>query len=180
MSNLFGESKTWNVISLWQPWSMLWALGEKINETRHWQIPARYRNSTIYIHAAQKWNGELAEYCQMRYFKEAFLRHLDIVGEDVPDQIGVTYRMVRVAPGQYIKLPFGAVIGKVDVVTGIPTDHHRNYLAVDIREKEVAFGDYSPGRYAWVGGGHQVLPSYIPLKGAQGFFTYTPEVELAT
>lgn len=166
---------TQNVISLWQPWAMLWALGEKMYETRHWRFPRRFLYLPLGIHAAQKWNSELAEYCQMRPFKEAFERHLDIVGEDVPDQIGVTYHMVKISPDRYIKLPFGCLIGSVKVLGDLPTNHALKNVDASRRAQEDSFGDYSDNRWAWIGSQHRVLESYIPMKDAQRFFTYTTE-----
>lgn len=50
MIDLFPETKTLKVISLWQPWASLIAAGVKRHETRHW--PTGHRGP-IAIHAAK-------------------------------------------------------------------------------------------------------------------------------
>lgn len=164
------ESK---VISLWQPWAMLLALGEKKFETRHWQLPARFIGQTIYIHAATRWTAEEKEYCKILDFREAFRRHPEIVGYEVEDQIGVTYRKVYLGGDNFATLPFGCLVGTVKLTACVRTE---DLTGREVSAKELAFGNYEPGRFAWIGEEHQVLPRFIPMVGRQGFFKYTPGV----
>ena len=159
-----------NAISLWQPWAMLWALGEKVCETRHWAFPYKLVGQTIYIHAAQKWNGDLADLCAMPEFQAAFLRHLDVVGDDVAELSGVAYRRVKL-DDIWIKLPMGAMVGKVRLLADLDAPQKLSQFPETERRKESKFGDFSAGRHAWVGGEHQVIPA-VPCIGRQGFFFF--------
>lgn len=158
-------------LSLWQPWAMLWALGEKMIETRHWELPPSMVGREIYIHAATRWTGQEKEICRSQIFREAFARHLDLLGCETQDQIGVTYRHVSLGDGYYIKLPFGCLIGTVQLVNSIPTTGPASYFSsVKHPAKERAFGNYEPGRFAWIGKNHKLLPSFVPVIGHQRFF----------
>lgn len=159
-----------NAISLWQPWAMLWALGERVCETRHWAFPAKMVGQTIYIHAAQKWEGDLADLCAMPEFRAAFLRHLDVVGDEVAELPGVTYRRIKLG-AIWIKLPMGAMIGRVRLLADLHAPQKLSQFPEPERRKESKFGDFSAGRHAWVGGDHQVLAP-IPHIGRQGFFFF--------
>lgn len=60
-------------------------------------------------------------------------------------------------------LPLGAIVGTVDLVdcqvmTG---DEY-----IQMTRKEIAFGDWSEGRYAWKLENPKLLPEPIPYKGA--------------
>lgn len=160
------------VISLWNPWAMLWALGEKKFETRHWELPARFIGQTVYIHAATRWTGSEKDYCKSPEFREAFLRHPEIVGDRTEDQTGVTYRKVDVG-SSLIWLPFGCLLGSVKLTGCVRT---QNLSWDQLGAKEAAFGNHEHGRFAWIGEDHQVLPRFIPLVGRQGFFKFKPEV----
>lgn len=160
------------VISLWQPWAMLWALSEKKFETRHWQLPARFIGQTVYIHAATRWTGEEKEYCKYQEFREAFLRHPGIVGDRTEDQTGVTYRKVDVGTS-LIWLPFGCLIGTVKLTGCVRTEE---LTGREVSAKELAFGNYESGRFAWIGEEHRILPRFVPMVGRQGFFKFNPGV----
>jgi activating signal cointegrator 1 len=63
----------------------------------------------------------------------------------------------------------GFVIGHVDVVECLPTDNYE----VDGREK--CFGDYSPGRFAWVLCDPVAYEKPMPCRGRQKIFDVSPE-----
>ena len=66
-------------------------------------------------------------------------------------------------------LPLGAVVG-----TGVTTDFCRTELiAPDLPASELAFGDYSPGRWAWRIEDVEALPEPIPARGRQGIWEWT-------
>jgi hypothetical protein len=108
------------VLSLQQPWANLVIAGEKQFETRGWQT--HYRGE-LYIHASKSFAGLNLELCQLDpHFKKA-----------IPDRS---------------KLKLGAIIGKVNLI-----DCFSIYdlgLRYKISAKERAFGDFSPGRFAWL------------------------------
>lgn len=147
-------------ITLYQPWASLLAAGEKRCETRHW--PIRYRGPLL-IHAAKTWNADLAALSRTEPFASV-LRSLGVMWSD-------TNRPA---------LPFGAIVGRVDVVECYPTEKVRannempfvhdpgNWVAVN--DQELAFGDYSAGRFAWLCANPVAFARPIPLRGAQGLF----------
>ncbi|MCM1566061.1 MAG: hypothetical protein NC238_08975 [Dehalobacter sp.] len=50
-------------------------------------------------------------------------------------------------------------------------------LAREVTGNELAFGDYTPGRYAWILADVNPLPEPIPAKGALGLWEWeVPEV----
>ncbi len=60
---------------------------------------------------------------------------------------------------------------------------HYGYQAVAGRDwpmtdQERAFGDYSPGRYAWLLADVRALPEPIPAKGALGLWTWDGAIDL--
>lgn len=84
------------VITLWQPWASLIALGEKPYETRSW--PTSYRGK-IAIHAAKKWDDEIIEYFYSRPVQQVMFK----------------YRLLD------FDLPLGAIICVGDLTDCIPT-----------------------------------------------------------
>lgn len=123
------------VISLLQPWAYLFASGAKEYETRSWQTKHR---GELYVHAFAKFHFSDLELCyQSKHFNKY-----------IPD------------PSNGI-LVTGAIIGKVNLVDIVPTESIRD----SISEQERAFGNYSPGRFAWKCEGAMLLPEPIPAKG---------------
>jgi hypothetical protein len=159
-------------ISLWQPWAMLWALGEKQFETRHWQFPRALEGQTINIHAAQKWNKDLANLCGEFPFADAFKQHRDIVGINAPESPNVQYRNIAIHTFESIKLPFGCIIGTVRLVHDLDVWAALELMDQKRRPVESGLGNYDDGRRAWIGKEHTVLPQFIPYVGKQGFFDF--------
>jgi len=46
------------------------------------------------------------------------------------------------------------------------------YLPPD--EPELSFGDYTPGRYAWILADVKLLPEPVPARGALGLWEWVP------
>lgn len=129
------------------------ALGLKKVETRGWYTSYR---GPLAIHAAKgfpRWAIELAH-------QEPFATALLTASITSLDQ-----------------LPRGAVIAKVDMMGCYATPGHgvpwREYLGgfrLPPEEPERSFGDYGPGRYAWMLENAKPLPVPIPWRGALGLF----------
>lgn len=137
-------------LSLWQPWASLIAVGEKQIETRSWAT--NYRGPLV-IHAARKWSADLEMLCHGHPFYGA-LRQI------APNGI--------MPPAFQQLLPFGVALCVVDLRAV-----HRTDLVVDsISSKELAFGDYTPGRYAWILANVRLFPEPIPWHGAQGLWNW--------
>lgn len=64
-------------------------------------------------------------------------------------------------------LPFGCVVAVARIADCVPTDSSHSRL-ISMTYAEFRFGDYSPGRWAWLLEDiHPVLPP-LPMKGHQG------------
>lgn len=137
-------------LSLWQPWASLLAHGKKQVETRGWELKHR---GPLLIHAAKKWNGDLAAMCKRSPFREA----LDGAGG----------------------MLFGSVIGRVTVVACYPSESvfvghtdrpERIGGSLAISHTEHEFGDYSPGRFAILCADFVAFDRPIRFAGKQGLF----------
>lgn len=128
-------------LPLWQPWATLVAIGAKRVETRHWQAPPWLVGQRIAIHAT-KTRREMW-ICE----EEPFARRLGDVD-----------------------MWFGAVIATA-VLDRCSEMASEGIAALREREPdEWAFGNYQPGRFAWVLCGVEQLAKPVPFKGSQGIF----------
>ena len=159
-------------LSLWQPWATLLAGGAKRCETRGWAT--RHRGPLL-VHAAKHWTRELFTLCGTDPFRAALAR----LGypPDVPEKRRGTF-----APRG---LPFGVIVGRVDVVACVPSEDvgamdiegdpcywpgHPTYFPLQLSPTERAFGDYSPGRFAFLCENAVLFKTPIPYRGEQGLF----------
>ena len=152
-------------ITLTQPYASLVAVGAKKIETRSWSTGYR---GPIAIHAGQGLGpvgGErgLVELVRSEPFHGALLAGLGEFG---------TW-----------DLPRGAIVAVATLVdcvraTGDGYIEHRATRLLDkVSAQERAFGDYSPGRYAWLLADVRRLPEPIPARGALGLWTVPAEIE---
>jgi len=153
------------VVTLWQPWASLLALGLKLNETRPNDTSFR---GTYLIHAAQKWTKFQKELC----LKEPFFTELknqrlvvDFINEDTKKVLWVPM------------LPLGSIIGKFEVDRCLKVQQDRgkyNHAVLSdgsiITGNEFDFGDYSLGRSIWIGKNHRKLIRSLPYKNGQGYY----------
>jgi activating signal cointegrator 1 len=118
-------------LTLTQPWATLVAIGAKRIETRSWRTP--YRGSMA-IHAAKGFPKWAQDTCK----EFAFAAELG------PDP-----------------LPLGAVIATCRLISCIPTRELQENRIIEVDylagcadfvmdDAERQFGDYSPGRWAWL------------------------------
>ncbi len=133
-------------ITLTQPWATLVALGAKQYESRSWST--RYRGP-IAIHAAKGFPGWARETCYDQPF-------LDVL------------TAARIGPATF---PLGKVIATAEIAEILPTGPGRLFPA-RLSDQELAFGDYSEGRYAWQFVNVQPLPEPVPAKGALGLWEW--------
>jgi hypothetical protein len=61
-------------------------------------------------------------------------------------------------------LPFGAILAVVDLVDCVPAGN------IVPNELNAAFGNFAPGRWAWITRNCHRLPIPFPCRGAQGLF----------
>jgi hypothetical protein len=154
-------------LSLWQPWATLVMLGAKRIETRSWGTEHR---GPLLIHAGLRSTRELIELCHEEPFRTA-LRAAGI--------------------GRWQDLPRGAVLGHVNVVAveriagpfvptaaGLSETHEVDTSSDGMMpppEPEYSFGNYAPGRFAWLLEEPQAFAKPVPLRARQKLFDVSPE-----
>ena len=137
------------VLTLWQPWATLMAIGKKRNDTRSWST--KYRGP-VAIHAARYTMEEELIACNS-FYRNA-LEHL----------------ITPQTPG----LRQGAILCIVNLIDVVPTV---TFTPETLTPEEKEFGDYSPGRFAWITEMLVVLDEPIPCCGHQGLWTPGPALE---
>lgn len=158
------------VLSLWQPWATLCSAPDpahggrpaKVHETRHWPpdhpLPIR-----VAIHATKRCNREVLA----TMVRAPFYGTLQACGFYPGDPRPFERRGVTLPYGR--PLPFGAIIGVATVVDVVPTMVNTSCFtkvnAVDAYD--LAFGNWSPGRFAWRLAHTAMLEEPIPFVGRQ-------------
>lgn len=156
------------VLSILQPWASLIVLGHKKIETRSWNT--NYRGELL-IHASLSLSNNQKQLLQQEPFHSC-LKHLRMLRDDL--------RSVW-------NIPRGYVIGKATLLHCVKTEDIlfckekgiplKNYWKEEHRraadwDKEIAFGDYSPGRYGWLLSDPVLFNEPIPVKGRLGLWEY--------
>ncbi len=131
------------VLSLLQPWASLVVMGLKTIETRSWTTAYR---GPLLIHASKGAGGEA-------------VAGLPLIQKHIPD---------------FGALPFGAIIGEAlltDVLrigeAALPPD-----LLPRLTLEERAFGDYGPGRWAWMLDEAAEWQEPMPARGYPGLWVW--------
>lgn len=138
------------VLSIRQPWASLIAAGLKTVETRSW--PTRWRGALV-IQAGRS-----------RTFQERKLCALEL-----------REHLERAELPKFDELPRGCVVAVCRIVDCLETSEAAQLPAL---EAELALGDYSTGRHAWMLG--QVLPmphERMPLPGQLGLWQAPVDIE---
>lgn len=150
-------------ITLTQPWAQLVALGAKCIETRSWST--RYRGP-LAIHAAAGLGPigglqGLYDLCRSEPFRSVLLG-AGILGTPA--------------------LPRGAIVATCELVEVYQIPEHQPLIGFygddssrhwDLTDQELAFGDYSPSRYAWLLADVEPLAEPIPARGALGLWNWS-------
>lgn len=132
-------------LTLWQPWATLVAIGAKRVETRSWATSYR---GPLAIHAAASTKG--LEACSHEPFR------------------GTLESFGFVSP---FTLPHMAIVATCELVDILPTEDIRDVL----ESRELAFGNYGNGRFAWLLENVYLLNPVVRTKGAQGLWNWTTE-----
>lgn len=140
-------------ITLTQPWATLVALGAKRIETRSWSTPHR---GALGIHAAKGFPRWARDTCDEPEFAK---------------ELGT------------IHLPLGFMLATCRLAACIPTRELQDNRLIELDptckcepilldERERQFGDFSPGRWAWLL--TDVVPLDLPVaaKGALGLWDW--------
>jgi len=141
-------------ISLIQPWASLAALGLKEWETRSWY--SNYRG-LLAIHASKRAPSYARE-----FFEEAFYGFGPLTENPYES---------------FDDLPRGAIIAVARLADVVPTEElcppgRRGRLS----ERERMYGDFSPGRYAWLLADVVRLAAPVPCRGNFGLWDAPPEL----
>lgn len=169
-------------ISLWQPWASLIACGAKPYETRSWAPPRELIGQSIAIHAAKKIDKEAALFAEDLKYGQ----HLP-GGFELADKLEAS--MSRCPDALYgsfgqAVFPIGCVVCIAHLAAAFELGSHPEGDRARVVRKlsRVAlpddfntiakddFGDYAPGRWAWLLTNIQLVNPPAPVKGAQGFF----------
>lgn len=138
-------------ISIWQPWTQLLATGKKKYETRSWRT--NYRGP-ILLHASRK-NEVYKIFMAMGISDLEKFKKAGVVGA---------------------RMEFGAIIGMGYLKECV---YITEEFSEELKRKEpdeYAFGDFTPGRYAWEISDTFLFKKPIPAKGYQGIWNYN-EIE---
>ena len=161
------SEKTIKAITLYQPWASLVAMGEKMIETRSWST--RYRGE-LAIHASKRFSPEEQKFCNREPFRSALVaNNVCRIERDLP--LGMVIAVCKLVDCVIIDPENPIIIGtivdlRLEKEVFIPPD-----------EPELSFGDYTPGRYAWILDEVRMLPDPIPASGMLGLWNWEmPEV----
>ena len=153
-------------IALTQPWATLWVGGEKINETRSWKTDYR---GELAVLASKGFPGWAKELCDEEPFKSALWRLGFNRAEELPrgQLVGAVLLneclpIVRPDDAPSINLN-GAILDSVGRRWTVPYP-------------ELAFGDFTPGRFAWRATHPRGLAQPVPFKGRLGIFDVPDEL----
>lgn len=155
-------------ITLTQPWASLVVRGYKVYETRSWRAYHRGGHGgggavfgPLAIHASATFPGEAKLLCREEPFRSR-LREAGYVSSD-PERQGA----------ESISLPVGCVVGVVQVEeclsTGSEGGAEPRWLR-ELSDEERAFGNFSPGRWAWRLSAPVELPVFVPCRGHLGLW----------
>lgn len=162
-------------LTLTQPWATLVAIGAKKIETRSWATSYR---GPLLIHAAAGYGkgGMRAhkELCGTEPFRSVLNETLRRWHEGCRDLRDMAERPF---------MPLGAIVAVCRLVACVPTTAvedgffggPRSIETGVVRlwkltDQERAFGDYSPGRWAWLLTDIRAMSEPIPCKGALGLW----------
>jgi len=142
-----------------EPFGTLIAIGEKHIETRSWRT--KYRGK-LAIHTSKNIN----KYSRQRCLEKEFMRFL-----------GGKY--IKIDENSKIKygFEFGSIIAVCDLIDCVKMKEKAdNYAALDngmkVEGNEFIFGDYTPGRYAWILDNIKLLDKPIQAKGQLRLWNY--------
>lgn len=171
-------------ISLWQPWASLIACGVKPYETRDWAPPASLIGQPIAIHAAKKIDKGAAEFAE-----DLMYGQYEPGGYELADKLEASFSTacdeIMGLFGSSV-MPIGCIvaIARLDAAFQLGDPAEGTVMpAASVTKRMLSrpmpdcftvrydgFGDYSPGRWAWLLRDVKPINPPLMMKGAQGFF----------
>ncbi|WP_024834139.1 ASCH domain-containing protein [Ruminiclostridium josui] len=153
-------------ITIWQPWASLIAHGKKKIETRSWKAPDNIIGHRIAIHAAVS---------MPKWVKKLCPGFAKLIG--IKDYTGSWLYYIEQGVG-----PFGKIVATAKLANCIPMIEENkieNYAVLSTGDRqqvvdgpEYHFGDYAPGRYAWILEDIKMLDNPILAKGMQRLWNW--------
>ncbi|MBZ9637590.1 ASCH domain-containing protein [Clostridium sp. FP1] len=146
-------------LSIIEPFATLIAIQEKKIETRSWKT--NYRGK-IAIHASKNINKEGKESC----LKHEFMKVL----ED-------KYILINGNNKIQYNFNFGNIIAIGDLIACVQMKElYEDYAILEngmkVEGNELIFGDYTPGRYAWILDNIHLINKPLEVKGHLGLWNY--------
>lgn len=171
-------------ISLWQPWASLIACGAKPFETRSWAPPRELIGQTIAIHAAKKIDKGAAQFAEELMYGQhsdggfALADKLEASMKGTPDSLMGQFGQALMPIGAVVctaKLVAAFQLGGLAEGTAVTASSVvRRFVSRPMPEcftvRNDDFGDYAPGRWAWLLQDVRPLNPPAPAIGRQGFF----------
>jgi hypothetical protein len=171
-------------ISLWQPWASLIACGAKPYETRHWAPPRALIGQTIAIHAAKRVDKDAIPFAEELLYSQhqpggfELADRLTATMQDTPPELLGTFGMATYPVGCIVctaRLDAAFFLGgpvegsafPAASVIGCMTSRTMPACYTVLYDN---FGDYAPGRWAWLLSDVRVVTPPIAMVGQQGFF----------
>ena len=146
-------------LTLFQLWASLIALGEKQFETRSWET--NYRGP-IAIHAATKKPSSIWP-------------DIEPIADKLREALGIIVDLDDLPRGDIIAVANLVNCHKIDSsdkADGVLVLAHLENCGCIEDKNELAFGDYTPGRFAWQLENVRRLAEPIPAKGKQRIWNW--------
>ena len=150
------ETRSMPCLTLTQPWGSLVAHGLKNVETRSWRTSYR---GQLAIHAAKGFPAYARDVLELDHF----WRPLEVAGHTIGRDPARRGSMAITHD-----LPLGAVLATARLVRCVRTED----IAPHLSSRELVFGDYEPGRWAWELADVVRLPEPIPARGMLGLWDW--------
>lgn len=151
-------------LSIWQPWATLLITDKKIYETRSWET--KYRGFVAIQASAQKAAKLLKDFNNTPGYETLIENILTVLQEQ---DVGLWKYSYEDLKDLFLKeelLPLGAIVGTAKLVA---CHEITEEFISKLSPCELAFGDFTPGRFAWEFTNKRPCKP-IPYKGAQGLF----------
>lgn len=168
---VFLEPGDFPVLTLTEPWATLVVLGEKQWETRAW--PTSFRGGLL-IQAAKTMPSWAQDIC----LREPFVSVLQSHGIEVPrvEDAGGARGAKR------FPFHFGSIIGSAHMAKAARTEvvaDQLKKLGTARALRELAFGDYNQGRWAFCFTSPLRFPSPVFVRGSLGIWRLQKESDVA-
>lgn len=141
------------------------ALKAKQIETRSWRTSYR---GVLAIHASKKMTADMEKLCGVGPFAAA-LDTLFRAGDDLP--LGAIVATCEIEACLKVRST------EPSIAPILFRDDEQRRVLLPPNEPERSFGDYTPGRYAWLLTNIRQLEFPILCRGAQGLWQVPPEIE---